>query len=132
VHNGPVSTESDNATVAPGRQRWAWVVPVAMLVIFAALSPLLDDLELPVAAVAGVEFYVGILAGGVWQLVYPRDFFARFRVWAGLLAIVGLLGFLPGAQLDTASIWAPPWAPLGVVVGVVVADAWLRRRRDRL
>ncbi len=105
---------------------------VAVLVIFAALSPLLDELDLPVAVLAGVEFYVGVLAGAAWHLVYSRDFFARFRVWAGLLAIVGVLAFLPGAQLDTASIWAPPWAPLGVVVGVVVADAWIRRRRDRL
>lgn len=128
----PVATQSDNATVVPGRQRWAWVVPVAVLVIFAALSPLADDLGLPVTVIAGVEFYVGVLASAAWHLVYPRDFFARFRVWAGLLAIVGVLAFLPGAQLDTASIWAPPWAPLGVVVGVVVADAWIRRRRDRL
>ena len=132
MHNGRVSTQSDNATVAPGRQRWAWVAPAAVLLVFSALSPLLDDLALPAAAVAGVEFYVGVLAGAVWQLVYPRDFFARFRVWAGLFVIAGLLSFLPGAHLDNASIWAPPWAPRGVVVGVSVADGWIRRRRDRL
>jgi hypothetical protein len=124
-------TQPDNATATPRRQRWAWVVPVGVLVTFAGFTPLVEELAMPVAAVAAVEFYVGLLAGSAWQLLYPRDFFERFRVWAGLLAIVGLLGFLPGAQLDTSSIWAPPWAPLGVVVGVVVADAWLRRRADR-
>jgi hypothetical protein len=127
-----VSTQSDQVTVSPGRQRWAWVVPVAVLVTFGALGPLLDDFDLPEAAVASVEFYVGVLAGALWQLVYPRDLFARFRVWAGLIVVAALLGFLPVAQLDRASIWAPPWAPLGVVVGVVVCDAWMRRRRDRL
>jgi hypothetical protein len=64
VHNSPVSTQSDNATVAPGRKRWAWILPVAVLVIFGALSPLLDDLDLPLAVIAVVEFYVGMLAGG--------------------------------------------------------------------
>jgi hypothetical protein len=127
-----VATQSDKVTVSQSRQRWAWVVPVAVLVVFGALRPLVNDLGLPVAAVASVEFYVGVLAGVAWQLVYPRDFFARFRVWAGLLVLAALLGFLPGAQLDTASIWAHPWAPLGVAVGVVVGDAWMGRRRDRL
>jgi hypothetical protein len=57
----------------------------------------------------------------------PRGIAKRFVIWATLITLAGLIGLVPGAELDD-NVMSAPFAWLGVAAGVVLGEAHLRRR----
>jgi hypothetical protein len=105
--------------------RLAWLVPVAALVLAVVFGPSLESAGWPDTRVAALELLIGIGAGYLWQRLNRRDFVSRFFPWS-LLVVVGvaLAALWPGNVQDFAD---QGWTTGGLLVGVVLAEGWLRR-----
>lgn len=109
------------------RQQWSWLAPVGALALGSAVAVWLDRSGAEPVTLASVYLLAGVGGGYGWQRLYPRDIADRFVMWAALLALGGLIGLLPGAELDD-NVMSAPFAWLGVAAGVVLGEAHLRRR----
>jgi hypothetical protein len=73
--------------------------------------------------------YLGVIGGVAWQVWNRQDFVDRFLLWAVLLATAMLLPALPGSDRASGSDVVGAWSYPGVILGVVLAEGWMRQRR---
>lgn len=123
---GRVQT-SDSLVPSMKRQQWAWLAPVGALVLGAGVAVWLDQSGAEPVRLVSVYLLAGVAGGYGWQRLYPRDITERFVIWAALITLAGLMGLVPGAELDD-NVMSAPFAWLGVAAGVVLGEAHLRRR----
>lgn len=121
--------DDDNLPHAPeGRDpaaAFAWLLPVAAVLVALTLSRSLTDAGTPTERVMVTCFYLGVAGGWTWQLRNPRDVVDRLAGWAfGAVAVMALL-LVPGEPLevDAAALAVP-----GIAVGVLTRAGWARRR----
>ncbi|MGZ4452477.1 MAG: hypothetical protein ACXVD1_05720 [Nocardioides sp.] len=103
------------------RQRWAYLIPVLVCAV---------DWRAHLPAQIGlvVSFFLGLAAGVLWQCLFRRDLVERFLGFSVLAVIFVLIAMLPGDVVDSRSTEDLDW--LGVFVGLVLCEDWLRHRRD--
>lgn len=110
------------------QHRSAWLVATAAVVTAQTFAPDLVRAGLQPPLVLALSFYLGVLGGLAWQGLNRVDFVDRFVGWAVLLAVVMLVPLLASgsAHVDGAE---GAWSVPGVIVGVVLAEGWMRQRR---
>jgi hypothetical protein len=109
-------------------QRFAWVAPVGAVTVAFMFGPSLESGGLSTTRLAALSLLLGVVGGMLWQRLCRRDFVSRFAGWTPLPLIAALLALVaPGAVSD---FYDRGWAAGGVVVGVVIAELWLRRRSE--
>lgn len=125
-------TEQTPETLDPPRgQRFAVAIPLAYFFFAPGLIEWFTSLGWSEPTIFSTMFYLATVVGAAWHLIYPRNLSIRLRPVAIVLFVVSALGFLPTASIDHNGLWASP-APLGVVIGLILADVWLTRRRNRM
>jgi 4-hydroxybenzoate polyprenyltransferase len=110
------------------QHRYAWLVAAAAVSIAEIFAPDLNHAGLHSPLVIALSFYLGVLGGLAWQRLNRVDLVDRFVGWAMLLAAVMLLPLLASGSVEFGGedgAWSLP----GVVVGVVLAEGWMRQRR---
>lgn len=100
-------------------QRWAWLIPVLVCAVDWRAN-------LPFHVALSIGFFAGLAAGAVWQRLYRRDLVERFWGLCVLAVILMALAMLPGWGASTSSDFDADW--LGVFVGLVLTEGWLRSR----
>jgi uncharacterized membrane protein YjjP (DUF1212 family) len=73
-----------------------------------------------------IGFFAGLIAGILWQCLNRRDVVDRFLGFAVLMTLAMLVVLLPGGGTDFRA--ADATKVFGVIVGVVLAEGWLRQR----
>jgi hypothetical protein len=74
-----------------------------------------------------LSFYLGVLGGAAWQSLNRCDFIDRFVGWAALLAVLMLLPLFASGSAEPNGAQGA-WSFPGVIVGVVLAEGWMRQR----
>lgn len=117
--------EAESRRETGKHQRHAWLVPSAAVSTAGTFGPDLIHVGWHPALVIALGFYLGVLGGVGWQILNRRDFVDRFVGFALLLFVVMLLPLFgsPSAETSGAELSFP-----GVIVGVVLAEAWMRQR----
>jgi hypothetical protein len=108
--------------------RYAWLVAAAAVSAAQTFAPDLLRAGLHSPLVIALSFYVGVLGGLGWQRLNRVDLVDRFLGWALLSVVVMLFPLLALGNADFRGedgAWSFP----GVVVGVVLAERWMRQRR---
>ena len=74
-----------------------------------------------------VTLVLGLVVGAAWQLVYRRDLVERLFPATVLLGVLLVLGLgLPGGQITVER--SSSMTAVGLVMGLVLAETWLRSR----
>ncbi len=71
----------------------------------------------------------GVIVGAAWQLVYRRDLVERFLPAAAIWLVVVPFALLPNVSYDLDDVQVD--IAIGIGVGLVVVEAWLRTRELR-
>jgi hypothetical protein len=107
-------------------RRFAWVIALVAVFISANAAPALVDVGWSPALVAGLAFYLGLVAGCAWQALHQVDFVDRFFNWSLLLAAAMVIPLFTGGDFEgMEGAWTIP----GLAVGVVLAEGWMRQKR---
>jgi len=107
-------------------RRFAWVVALFAVFVSANAAPALVDAGWSPALVAGLAFYFGLVSGCAWQALHRVDFVDRFFNWSLLLTAAMVIPLFTGGELEGTE---GAWSILGVAVGVVLAEGWMRQKR---
>lgn len=107
--------------------RHAWLVPSAAVTTAETFGPNLIHAGWHPGVVIALGFHLGVLGGVAWQVLNRRDFVDRFVGFALLLlAVMLLLVFGSWSAVTSGAELSFP----GVIAGVVLTEAWMRRRHN--
>jgi hypothetical protein len=109
------------------KHRYAWLVAAASVATAQTFAPDLIHAGLHPPPVIALSFYLGVLGGFGWQRLNRVDLVDRFLGWALFSVVVMLFPLLAPGSAEFRGEAGAGSLP-GVVVGVVLAERWMRQR----